>query len=128
MAEPLQAQAAAGREAPAGGSACPPGEQRRGAERPRCYSTSLRGSLARTEGRELWAAASHGRAASGGGGADLALRFLFSLSLLDSTAGDGGILAVAAGLCGVLSATQWLPRLGGFRSMARVAAVGGAAG
>ena len=62
------------------------------------------------------------------GGADLALRFLFSLSLLDSTAGDGGILAVAAGLCGILSATQWLPRLGGFRSMARVAAVGGAAG
>ena len=36
--------------------------------------------------------------------------------------------AVAAGLCGILSATQWLPRLGGFRSMARVAAVGGAAG
>jgi len=36
--------------------------------------------------------------------------------------------AVAAGLCGILSATQWLSRLGGFRSMARVAAVGGAAG
>jgi len=50
------------------------------------------------------------------------------LSQLDSMAGDGGILAVAAGLFRRWAAALWLPRLLGFQTVVRVAAVGGAVG